>query len=214
MRIIKSAGLIITILFSSYSGVRAQSYDTLLMPYFDKYYGFGPVLSLPLSNRSFIDKTSLKGARFFYREMLNENVSAGLDLGYAGFNDYTPPAVYTSPGSAVYTDLYNYVDHYTVAISGEYIFSPYKRVMPYAGVGLGASYTNIRLYYNIYNDAQTKWGALIRPYAGVMMRFGKRSSWGAFANVLMDYSTLRAPDYDYKGFSSLALQAGIVYLNW
>jgi hypothetical protein len=194
--------------------VRAQNYDTLLMPYFDKYYGFGPLLSVPLTNRSFIDKVSLRGARFFYREMLSEHVAAGLDLSYAGFNDYIPPAVYTSPGSSVYTDLYNYVDHYSATVSGEYIFSPYKRFMPYAGVGLGASYTNFRLYYNIYEDGASKWGVLVRPYAGIMMRFSKRSSWGAFANLHMDYSTVRAADFDYKGFSTMAFQAGIVYLNW
>jgi opacity protein-like surface antigen len=214
MKIIKSFGLALVILMGANRMLQAQSYDTLLMPYFDKYYGFGPMVSLPLSNRSFIDKTSLRGARFFYREMLNEYVSAGLDLSYAGYNDYTPPAVYTSPGSAVYTDLYSYVDQYAVSVSGEYNFSPYKRFMPYVGFGLGAAHTNIRLYYNIYDDAESKWSVLIRPYAGLMMRFSKRSSWGAFANVLMDYSTLRAPDYDYKGFSSVALQAGIVYLNW
>jgi len=59
--------------------------------YYDKYFGAGPIASVPLSNRDFIDNRSLRGARFFYRELINDRVSAGFDLSYLAYDDYLPP---------------------------------------------------------------------------------------------------------------------------
>jgi len=182
--------------------------------YFDKYYGIGPAYAVPLSNREYINNPSTRSGRFFYRELINEHVAAGLDVSFAGYNDYIPPAVYQSQNQAIFTDFYNYTDNVGVALAGEYLFRPDKKLIPYLGFAAGASYTRLRLYYNIYSNKDTKWSGLIRPYGGAMFRFGAKTSWGAFANASFEHAFLNAPDYDYKGLSSLALQVGFVYLNW
>jgi len=194
----------------------AQRFDSLFrtMPYFDKYYGGGAMLSVPLSNRSFLSNPTTRGGRFFYREMLNDRVSAGFDVTFAGYNDYSPPQVYQSSNSAVYTDFFNYVNQFTVSVAGEYLFRPEGRVIPFAGAGLGATYSSVRIYYNIYDDRETKWAVLLRPHAGALVRFGTRTSWGAFASATFDYTFLKMPNFDYNGFATLALQAGLVYMNW
>jgi len=194
----------------------AQRFDSLFraMPYFDKYYGGGAMISVPLSNRSFLAKPTVRSGGFFYREMLNDRVSAGFDVSFAGYDDYTPPKLYESANSAVYTDFYNYVNRFTVAVAGDYLFRPEGKVIPFAGAGLGASYTSVRIYYNIYDDRETKWSVSLTPHAGALFRFGTRTSWGAFASAGFDYSFLTMPNFDYKGFGALSLQAGLVYMDW
>ncbi|MFM8349420.1 MAG: hypothetical protein ACKOAR_15355 [Bacteroidota bacterium] len=212
VRILILVALIAMIAPSGY----AQRFDSVFrsMPYFDKYYGFAGVASIPVSNRSFLGNPSVKGGRFMYREMLNDRVSAGLDITFAGYDDYTPPRLYQNDNSAVYTDFYNNVNQFGISVSGEYLFRPEGKVIPFAGAGLGASYTSVRVYYNVYDNRESKWSVLIRPYAGAMIRFGTKTSWGAFASANLDYSTLKMPNYDYQGFATLSFQAGLVYLNW
>ena len=182
--------------------------------YYDKFFGGGPVLSFPVSNKDFIDSRSIKGLRFFYREIINDRVSAGFDLSYSAYNDYIPPQVYQSASSAIYTDIYNSLEQYTVTISGEYNFKPESRLMPYAGLGAGAGYTSVALYYNIYNDSERKWSGVVRPYAGATFRFSEKSEWAVFTTLSIDHSFVKLPDYDYNGFSALNLQFGLVFLDW
>lgn len=185
-----------------------------LNAYYDKFFGAGPVVSNPLSNRDFIDKVAVRGIRFFYRELINDRVSAGFDFSYVSYSDYIPPRVYNNGLQSVYTDLYNNVDQYAVTVSGEYNFRPEAMVMPYAGLGGGAGYSIFNLYYNIYSDSDRKWSGLIRPYGGAMLRFGSKSSWAFFSTISLDHAFVKVPDYDYNGFSSLNIQAGLVFLDW
>lgn len=182
--------------------------------YYDKFFGAGPVVSFPLSNRNFIDNTALRGLRFFYRELISERVSGGFDFSYVTYSDYLPPRVYTTGLQSVYTDLYNNVDQYAVTVSGEYNFRPEARLMPFAGLGGGAAYSIFNLYYNIYSDSDRKWSGLIRPYGGAILRFGPKSSWAFFSTISLDHAFVKAPDYDYNGFSSMNIQAGLVFLDW
>lgn len=182
--------------------------------YYDKFFGAGPILSVPLSNRDFLDKQTVKGARFFYREVINDRVSAGFDLSYSAYNDYLPPKVYQDGLTAIYTDIYNTLEQYSLTISGEYNFRPEARVMPYAGLGAGAGFTSVALYYNIYNDSGQKWAGVLRPYAGASFRFSDRSPWAAFTTISIDHSFVKLPDYDYNGFSALNIQVGLVFLDW
>jgi len=216
MKVAEKCWVLIMVLIMVVNGAAAQRFDSVFraMPYFDKYYGVAGVASLPLSNRSFLGKGTVRGGRFMYREMLNDRVAAGIDLTFGAFDDYTPPRLYETDNSTVYTDFYNHVNQFGISLAGEYLFKPEGKVIPYAGAGLGASYTSVRIYYNVYDNKEAKWSVLMRPYAGAIFRFGTRTSWGAFASAHFDYSTLRMPNYDYRGFAAVSLQAGLVYLNW
>lgn len=182
--------------------------------YYDKFFGAGPVLSVPVSNREFLNNRSIRGVRFFFREVLNDRVSAGFDFSYSAYNDYLPPKIYQDGLTAIYTDIYNTLEQYSVTVSGEYNFRPEARLMPFAGLGAGAGHTRVALYYNIYNDSGQKWSGVLRPYAGVSFRFSDSSPWAAYTTVSLDHSFVKLPDYDYNGFSALNIQFGLVFLDW
>jgi hypothetical protein len=179
---------------------------------FDKYYALVVDVNKPLSNTEFVKQISMRGAKFIYRESIGEKFSAGAEIGFATYNDYLPPTVYTSGNKSIYTDLYTYVYNYTLAISGEYYFVTQSWIMPYAGLGLGVSYNRFTAYYNIFQDEDKAWGGLVRPHVGTLFKFGKRSAWGANLAIHLDYSTTKSEDWDYKNFSNVGLQAGLVYM--
>ena len=181
--------------------------------YFDKYFGLVYDANKPLSNTEFIKNISRRGAKLIYREFINEKFCIGGEVGFATYNDYVPPAVYTSDNVSIYTDIYGYVYNYTISLSGEYFFMTGK-VMPYVGFGLGAARNKFSAYYNVFENHEIKWGALIRPNVGALLRFGKKTSWGATAGLHLDYSTTKSVDFDYRNFSNIGFQVGLVYMNW
>ena len=179
---------------------------------FKKYYAVVTDVNKPLSNTEFLKKTSTRGAKFIYREFINEKLAMGGEVGFVTYNDYIPPTVYTSGNTSIYTDLYSYVYHYSATLSGEYYFITNQWIMPYAGLGIGVAYNRLTAYYNIFQDEEKKWGALFRPNVGTLMRFGNKARWGATFGVHFDYSTIKSTDFDYKNFTNLGFQAGLMVI--
>lgn len=186
--------------------VNAQTYS--------KYFAVALDVNKPIVNQEFINNFSRDSYKLVYREFISERFTVGGELGMATFSDYIPPYVYVQDNTSIYTDIYSYVYNYTIALSGEYFFVTDKLVMPYAGFGLGAAYNQFTMYYNVFQQQDNRWGAMIRPHAGAIFRFGKNSNWGVMSNVHLDYSTTKSEDTDYnKGFANVGLQVGVVYLK-
>lgn len=185
--------------------------------YFSKYFGAALDINKPIVNTEFISATSTRGAKLIYREFIGDRFTVGGEATFATYKDYIEPALYTSSSNentSIYTDIYPYVYSYTLAFSGEYFFVSDKVIMPFAGFGLGAAYNQFTMYYNVYQQEDKKWGAMIRPHAGVIIRFSKESNVGLMAAVHMDYATTKSSDTDYNnGFATVGLQLGLVFLK-
>ncbi len=178
-----------------------------------KYFGLVYDVNKPLSNKEFIDNISKRGAKLIYREYINEKFSVGGDLGFSHYQDYVPPMVYMDGNTSIYTDLYGYVSNYSLTVSGDYSFFTNKILQPYVGLGIGATYSKLQAFYNVYGEEEGKWAALLRINAGALLRFGKLSSWGALAGFHFGTSTLRSSNFEYKNFSDLGFQVGLVYMK-
>ena len=175
---------------------------------FRKYYSVVADVNKPLSNKAFIGNTSTRGAKFVYREFISDKFAVGGELGFATYHDYVPPTQYGN-NPTLYTDIYSYVYNYTLTLSGEYYFVTNSWIMPYAGLGIGLSYSKIDAYFNIFQDEEKKWGALLRPNIGTLMRFGNKSRWGASIGIHLDYATIKSENFDYKNFTNVGLQGGL-----
>jgi hypothetical protein len=187
-------------------GVKAQVYS--------KYFAATLDINKPILNKEFINKFSQNSYKLIYREFITERLTVGGELGMATYSDYIPPYVYVQDNTSIYTDIYPYVYNYSIALSGEYFFTTDKIVMPYAGFGLGAAYNQFTMYYNVFQQQDSRWGAMVRPHAGAIFRFGKESNWGLISDVHLDYATTKSEDTDYnKGFANVGLQLGLVYLK-
>jgi hypothetical protein len=163
----------------------------------------------------FVSGTSTNGAkvgfRFFPAD--NDKFSVGVDAHWGSYNEYVPRQTMQTSDGHITTDYFKYVYAFGLAASGQYYFKAGEgdRFYPYAGLGLGANNNQYMIYYNIYQEEETRWGFLVRPEAGIIVRAGR--SIGFMAAAHYDYSTNRSEYFDTKNFSSLGFQLGIVLMN-
>src|SRR5690349_17939855 len=159
---------------------------TAFSQYFDKVLYVGWVVNTPLANQEFAGNTSVRGARLGYREVINPKLAVGVDLTMATYDQYIPRQTYYSPGTAFTTDFTNIVNSWGATLSGEYLFFEEKRVMPYAGFGVGVAYNNYKIFYNVYSSTDNVFGVLLRPRVGTWLRFTERSPWGLNVSLHME----------------------------
>ena len=182
--------------------------------YYDKTYALAIDFNIPVSNTNYVDQISTRGIKLGYREMINERVFGGFDFSNSTYNRHVPRRTYASGTSAITTDLFNYAYSYGLTLAGEYYFRIEKRIMPYAGFGIGASYINYRQFFNVYSNQSDSWGVLIRPHAGVQIRLKENSKWAFQAALHFDYSSAKSADFELKAFTNLGLQVGVIFLSW
>jgi Outer membrane protein beta-barrel domain len=181
----------------------------------ESYFYFNLDINTPLSNRDWISSTSGNGARVGYRKFITDKFSAGIDIGWASYNQYFPTESFVNGTTTTTTDYFNYVTNYTFAASGQYNFKIKPEwLIPYAGIGLGAANNQYTRYYNIYTDEDQSWGFLARPEAGVLIRFSQRRAIGGMVAVHYDFSTAKSETFNYTSFSNLGVQVGLMLMAW
>jgi hypothetical protein len=182
--------------------------------YFDKMFFVGWTVNTPLTNHKFAGNTSLRGARLGYRELINPKLSMGVDLTMATYDQYIPRQTYYSPGSAFTTDFTHIVNTWGATLSGEYLFFEERRVMPYAGLGVGVAYNNYKKFYNVFSNVDNVFGVLVRPRVGTWIKFSEKGSWGLNVSLHMEYSSTKSEEMGYKYFLNPGFEIGLVHLTW
>lgn len=182
----------------------------------EKYIYLNLDVQKPTANTAWIDDISAAGGKLGYRGFIRPNFSAGLDIGWANFDQYEPTSTKQNPTGAITTDYFHYVYNYSAVVSGQYYFKEEDedRFFPYAGLGLGANTNEYVLYYNIYEDAERSWGFLARPEIGFLYRFTQRGSLGIMAAVHYDYSTSNSEKFGYNNFSAVGIQIGLMSMSF
>ncbi|HTF18294.1 MAG TPA: hypothetical protein VK658_09500 [Chryseolinea sp.] len=182
------------------------------------YFYFGWDVNQPLSNTSWIDETSTRGAKLGFRKFIGEErrISVGLDLNWNYLETYKPTETFYTDNGAVTTDYFNNIFQMAGAVTGQYYFPiGDKQVFyPYVGLGLGANRNQYTVSYNIYQDEDVGFGFLARPEVGILVRIGERRRFGLTAAVHYDYSTNSSSDYGYNNFMTAGFQIGVVSLQW
>ena len=182
----------------------------------EKYIYLNLDVLKPTSNTAWIEDVTMAAGKIGYRGFIRPNFSAGLDLGWANYDQYKPPVTKENATGAVTTDYFNYIYSYTGVVSGQYYFKDEDedRFFPYAGLGLGAATNEYVLYYNIYEDTERSWGFLARPEIGLLFRFTERGSVGIMAAIHYDYATNKSEKFNYNNFSALGFQIGIMAMTF
>jgi hypothetical protein len=200
-------GAITILLFAIASGSASAQF-------YDKMFFVGWNFNTPLSNKEFIGNPSSKGARIGYRELLREQFAIGVDVTWAVYDDYEPRQTYYNGNSTITTDFTNYANNYGILLTGDYYFFKERKVMPYAGLGAGLAYNSYKMYYNVYSAGDNSFGFLMRPQAGVWLKFNEQKNWALNAGVHVDFSTAKSSDLGYKNFLNAGFQLGLVFLDW
>jgi hypothetical protein len=181
----------------------------------DRYFFIALDVQKPFSNTSWIEDMTARGIKIGFRKFITPRFSAGLEIGSNAFDQYNPTETVQNTTGAITTDYFKYVYSYSATISGQYYFpvGESERLLPYAGLGLGANNNEYVIYYNIYDDREIRWGFLARPEAGILYKFGGRRSIGVMASVHYNYSTNSSEKFGYSNFNTLGFQAGIIFME-
>ncbi|MFM7217398.1 MAG: outer membrane beta-barrel protein [Bacteroidota bacterium] len=177
------------------------------------FYSFNWDINVPLNNKDFISNTSAAGGNVQGRFFINPNMSVGGEIAWSSLYEYASRRTYYLENAAVTTDLYKYIYLLPMTATFHYYFNPDGNIMPYAGLGLGAMYSEQDLYFNIYNLYATNWGFLVKPEAGAIFKFGDRSRTGAMLGVRYNYATNRESDLRIERIKTLSINVGIVFFN-
>jgi hypothetical protein len=102
-----------------------------------------------------------------------------------------------------------------MTIGGKVVYrmKPDNRLTPYGAVGLGAALSDYKLFYNVYQDQDSKTSLYIRPEAGVMYLFKEYGSIGVKASVAYERAFNNSEYFNVDDFSGLGFQIGILLLN-
>lgn len=167
----------------------------------------------PLSDKNYVSGTTSRGLRFGYTKFINERFGFGGEGFFTSLDKYVPRQTYYYDGGAITTDLYNYLYYFTLGGHGQYYFRKSGLLIPFASLGAGVSYTQYKLFYNVYSDHDSRTAFYMRPEVGAMLRFKKYGSLGLKTTIGYEYTNNKSQSFDVKNFTAMNFQIGFVLLT-
>jgi hypothetical protein len=165
------------------------------------------------ANTDYLTKTSFSGGKIDYRHFIkHSNYSYGFALDWASYEQYFPRQTFQKPdgNGAVTSDFVAQVYQVPIVATFHYYFKESKMVKPFAGIGLGASYMEQSLYYNVYVSDENNWGFVARPELGALIKFDE--SWGALIGANYSIATNKTELLNKSSFSSFGFNIGLAVL--
>lgn len=176
-------------------------------------FGLSWEIAIP-TNNDFLDKTSFAGGKAEYRYFLPKvPVSFGLAVSWNSYEQYIPTQTiyYKNNNSAITTDMDRVIYTVPIVATAHYYFNYGKKVMPYAGVGIGTQYAEQRIYYNIFEDDSYGWGFVVRPEIGALIR-PNGGNWGILLGASYQYATNKNDLFQIDNLKSFNFNIGL-FLN-
>jgi len=160
----------------------------------------------------FISETSFAGGRIEYQNMIKPNLSVGMAVSWNSFEEYVSKSTYQKPdgSGALTTDLIRQVYSLPLTLNVKYYHQKEgKKLTPYAGLGLGAQFSEQAIHFNIYSLYDENWGFVARPEIGLEYYFNNNNS--IFLGGTYNYATNQSDAFKNDHLSHFALTLGYVF---
>ena len=130
-------------------------------------------IGIPFSDVSdFSDETSFRGVSVDARRFINDNISAGLYVGWHVFKG-REDGLFSVDGTDISGTRVNYVNTFPIMATGYYHFGEDDGgVRPYAGIGLGTVHALKRTEIGLFAIQDNDWRFGFFPGVGVMIPLG------------------------------------------
>ena len=166
------------------------------------------------TNNNYLTKTSYAGGKIDYRHFLKgKNISIGLALDWASYEQFFPRQTFEKPdgNSAVTSDFVAQVYQVPIVATAHYYFKEGKFLKPYAGIGLGASYMEQSLFYNVYESDEKNWGFIARPELGTIIHVDKQKMWGFLVAANYGFATNKTELINSNSFNNFGISIGAIF---
>lgn len=145
---------------------------------------------------------------------VTQHLGIGLFLNYHTNHQYIDRSTMLLPGDgSLTTDQYHTLFQLPFGITTRYQFNRGGIFQPYAGLKLGAAYSNVYSDYFIYRTIDKPWGAYVSPEIGINV-FPKAYGIGIHAAVYYSYMSNKTEPiltYQMEGSSNFGFRLGIAF---
>jgi hypothetical protein len=198
MKYIKKMTLIFAIVSGLHINTTAQQYTSL------QYTVAVPVNDL----EDYISKISFRGFTFEHQASVNSDIAVGVSVGYNLFYEKKPYDTYYDGTASLSGIQYRYTSSVPVHLSGVYFFQEENRLIPFAGLGIGTTYTLRDTDMGLYRWEEDGWSFSLRPEAGFIYQLKETIGVKAAARYNAAFKTSELKDQSYFSFS-----LGLVFIN-
>ena len=179
--------------------------------HFDQLFTFAWDVNIPMGDK-YVEDVSYAGGKLEFQKMVNENWAVGIDVSWNSYYTYKYYQTYhLNGGTDITTDLFKYNYTLPLALTAKYYFPSGGLIQPFAGVGLGATFSAPKLYANIYEFHDENWGFLVRPEVGAIIKFQHDSDMGILLGARYSYSTNSADFFHIDNLQALGFQLGLIW---
>jgi opacity protein-like surface antigen len=170
------SGSLIAALFTSISDINAQDKEGPAEVYASGDHMFGITYNMSIPDgkfRDFIEKTSFRGFSLDYESFIMDNLSLGLNAGYAVYDEVKDKQTVdvnlsSTAGATIHAKVWKYTHVVPIELKSRYYYSPDPNswVHLFGGVGVGTSYVNQELWVGLQEIKQDYWRFSVSPEAG------------------------------------------------
>ena len=157
----------------------------------------------------YIGETSFRGFNFSYSYLINQQIGFGFDAGMQTFYERKDYDTYQD-GTASWSGIqYRYSNNFPLMATTSYFFRPEESLNPYAGLGIGAMYSQHDTDLGLYRSELSTWQFSLKPQVGVIYSFTPRFGVNLSGKY---YHTFENPELGPQSF--FAVDVGLVLTRY
>ena len=136
------------------------------------FWGGSYSMSMPLSNtKDFNEGFSFRGVTIEGRKIINDNVSAGLSLGWHVMSDVQAGTLELD-NAALTGTFYTYTNSFPLFANAHYYLGEPGGIRPFLGANIGTAIYEQRAEVGQVAFTEDKWRFAVAPEAGVVIPLG------------------------------------------
>lgn len=170
-------------------------------------------VNVPLGD-SFADKASGWGMNFEGGYRITPAVAVGPFISFqTNLQSIGRQTLYLNNGSALTTNQKHAVFQLPFGVTGRYSWLNNSIFQPYAGLKLGACYSQFSSYYYVVKQYENTWGFYLSPEVGVSIFPNPNYRFGLHVALYYSYATNNAKLLTYKvdNLNNFGLRVGISF---
>jgi hypothetical protein len=154
----------------------------------------------------YISDASFRGFSIEYHGYINDNVSAGVELGWNVFYERKDYDTYSVGSESVSGFQYRYSSQFPMLVTGEYSFKPVEKLNPYVNLGMGTIYSRRNTDMGTFTLEEEAWHFALKPEIGLIYDLSFSTGFKVGAKY---YTGLAAGDLETQSY--LAISAGLTF---
>ena len=156
---------------------------------------------------NYITKTSFRGAVFNYQKSINENLSAGIEMGWNVFYERMDNDTYTIESVSLSGVQYRYSNILPMLVTAQYNLNTENPLKPYVNLGIGTIYNIRTTDMGLWRLEEKAWHFALKPEIGLLYELNPAAALKVSGKYYVGFAAGGLETQSY-----FALSAGIAFM--